>query len=104
MGTRKYPKPSYSPFIYPPLKKGLGFDMKTQQKLYIFPPADDQKLLFAEPAFQSALIKIKPFLLDLESFYGPSSYVFGDQVAHRMMHLQVSHGASTFCAKGDSPS
>lgn len=69
-----------------------------------FSPVDDQKLLFAEIAFQSALIKIKPFLLDLESFYGPSSHVFGDQVAHRMMHLQVSHGASTFCAKGDSPS
>lgn len=78
--------------------------MKTQQKLYIFPPVDDQKLLFAEVTFQSALIKIEPFLLDLERFYGPSSHVFGAQVAHGMMHYQVSHGASTFCVKGHSPS
>lgn len=62
------------------------------------------KSSFAEVAFQSALIKIEPVLLDLERFYGPSSYVFGDQVAHRVMHFQVSHGASTFCVKGDSPS
>lgn len=90
--SSRCPNPSFSPTVIPtaPLcsrrwfwhLRGAGWKdhWKHNENIYFFPLRDDQKLFFPEAVFQPAFIKIQPFLLGLESFYSPFSYV-SDQLA-----------------------